>query len=41
MDISIPPEHFQRIFESAPGAFLLLQPDAAFTIAGVSEEYLR
>jgi hypothetical protein len=41
MDISIPPEHFQRIFESAPGASVLLLPDAAFIIAGVSEESLR
>ena len=34
-------EHFQRIFEAIPGAFLLLLPDAGFTIAGVSDEYLR
>jgi signal transduction histidine kinase len=37
----IPHEHFQRIFEAIPGAFLLLLPDAGFTIAGVSDEYLR
>lgn len=37
----IPPEHFRRIFEAAPSAFLLLLPDAGFTIVGVSDEYLR
>jgi two-component system, sensor histidine kinase len=37
----IPPDHFQRIFEAVPGAFLLLLPDPGFTIAGVSDEYLR
>jgi len=37
----IPHEHFQRIFEAVPGAFLLLLPDAGFTIVGVSDEYLR
>jgi signal transduction histidine kinase len=37
----IPLEHFQRIFEALPGAFLLLLPDSGFTIAGVSDEYLR
>lgn len=41
MDISIPPDQFRRIFESAPGAFLLLLSDAGFTIAGVSDDYLR
>ena len=34
-------EHFQRLFEAAPGAFLVLRPDAGFTIAAVSDEYLR
>jgi len=41
MDRNILPEHYQRIFEALPGAFLLLLPDAGFTIAGVSDEYLR
>ena len=41
MKSSISPEHFQRIFEAVPGAFLLLRPDSGFTIAGVSDEYLR
>ena len=35
------PEHFQRIFEAAPGAFLLLRPDPGFTIIGASEQYLE
>ncbi|HVL77059.1 MAG TPA: ATP-binding protein [Noviherbaspirillum sp.] len=39
--ISIPAEHFQRIFESAPGSFLLLLPTPAFTIAAVTDDYLR
>ena len=41
MKSKIPHEHFQRIFEAVPGAFLLLLPDAGFTIVGVSDEYLR
>ncbi|MBD8532528.1 MULTISPECIES: ATP-binding protein [unclassified Massilia] len=41
MNVSIPPTQYRRIFESAPGVFLLLLPDAGFTIAGVSDEYLR
>lgn len=41
MKSRIPHEHFQRIFEAVPGAFLLLLPDPGFTIVGVSEEYLR
>jgi PAS domain S-box-containing protein len=32
-------EHFQRLFESAPGLYLVLLPD--FTIAGVSDAYLK
>jgi len=35
------PEHFQSVFEALPGAFLLLYPDPQFTIAGVSDAYLR
>jgi PAS domain S-box len=32
---------FQRIFESAPDAYLLLRADADFTIAGATDIYLR
>lgn len=35
------PEQYQRVFEALPGAFLLLLPDSDFTIAGVSDEYLK
>lgn len=35
------PAQYRNIFEALPGAFLLLLPDADFTIAGVSDEYLR
>lgn len=35
------PEHYQEVFEALPGTFLLVLPDPDFTIAGVSEEYLR
>lgn len=41
MDGHLLPEQFKAIFEALPGAFLLLFPDPDFTIAGVSEEYLR
>jgi signal transduction histidine kinase len=41
MDSHILPEHYQRIFEALPGAFLLMLPDPDFTIAGVSDDYLR
>jgi len=41
MHSSIPTEHYQRLFEAAPGAFLVLLPDPDFTIAGASEYYLR
>ena len=34
-------DDFQRLFEAAPGAFLVLRPDPGFTIAAVSDEYLR
>lgn len=33
-------EHFQLLFENAPGSFLVLLPDADFTIAGVTADYL-
>lgn len=41
MTSPIPPEHVQRLFEAAPGAFLVLRPDPGFTIVGVSDEYVR
>ena len=41
MPDSLLPEHFQRIFEATPGAFLLLRPNPAFTIIGASEQYLE
>lgn len=36
-----PAEHYQLLFENAPGAFLILLPDEHFTIAAVSNAYLR
>ena len=41
MDRYILPQQYQHIFEALPGAFLLVLPDSGFTIAGVSDEYLR
>ena len=41
MDRYILPKQYQHIFEALPGAFLLMLPDAGFTIVGVSDEYLR
>lgn len=38
---NISTEHFQLLFESSPASFLILLPDADFTIVGVTEEYLR
>jgi signal transduction histidine kinase/DNA-binding response OmpR family regulator len=32
---------YKKLFESAPGLYLVLQPDAAFTIVAVSDAYLR
>ena len=32
---------FRALFENAPGAYLVLAPDAGFTILGVSNEYLE
>lgn len=40
-EFTIPVQHFQLIFESAPGAFLVLLPDADFTIVGVNNDYLQ
>jgi signal transduction histidine kinase len=37
----ISPEHFQLLFESSPGSFLILRPDSDFTIVGVTNDYLR
>ena len=41
MDFHLSPEHYRSVFEAMPGAFLLLRPDSDFTIAAVSDEYLR
>lgn len=40
MPMSTEPD-FRCLFESAPGLFLVLRPDAAFTILAVSDAYLR
>jgi PAS domain-containing protein len=32
---------FQQLFEKSPGAYLVLTPDADFTIVAVSDAYLR
>lgn len=37
----IPPAHFQQIFQALPGNFLILLPDASFTIIAASDDYLR
>lgn len=34
-------EQFQSLFEVAPASFLVLLPDADFTIVGVTDDYLR
>ncbi|MFC7516702.1 ATP-binding protein [Herbaspirillum sp. GCM10030257] len=39
--LSISTDHYQRIFESSPASFLILLPDADFTIVAVTEDYLR
>ncbi len=41
MQAIISPQDYQRLFEGAPGAMLVLLPDAGFTIAAVSDAYLR
>jgi two-component system, sensor histidine kinase len=38
---NISSQHFQLLFENAPGSFLILLPDADFTIVGVTNEYLQ
>ena len=32
---------FKRVFEGAPGLFLILRPDVGFTILGASDAFLR
>ncbi|NMO16221.1 PAS domain-containing protein [Pyxidicoccus fallax] len=38
---SPPPVDYQQLFEQSPGAYLVLAPDADFTILAVSDAYLR
>lgn len=38
---NISAEHFQLLFESSPGSFLIMLPDADFTIVGVTNDYLH
>ncbi|MBK4739103.1 histidine kinase dimerization/phospho-acceptor domain-containing protein [Noviherbaspirillum pedocola] len=38
---SISTEHYQALFESSPASFLILLPDADFTIVAATEDYLR
>lgn len=33
-------DHYQRLFESSPASFLILLPDADFTIVSVTDDYL-
>ena len=40
MSAPFPPD-FQLLFEQSPGSFLVLAPDADFTIVAVSDAYLR
>jgi hypothetical protein len=35
------PPDFRLLFESAPGLYLVLRPDADFTIVAVSDAYLE
>lgn len=37
---SISPDHYHRLFESSPSSFLILLPDADFTIVAVTDDYL-
>ena len=39
--LNISADHYQCLFESSPASFLILLPDADFTIAAVTEDYLR
>ena len=32
---------FKRVFEGAPGLFLILRPDVGFTVLGASDAFLR
>lgn len=38
---NIPIEHYRLLFETAPGSFLILLPDAHFTIVEASNAYLQ
>ncbi len=38
---TIPLEHFELLFNSSPGSFLILLPNEGFTIAGVTDDYLH
>ncbi|MEC4721638.1 ATP-binding protein [Noviherbaspirillum sp. CPCC 100848] len=38
---NIPVEHFEFLFETSPGSFLVLLPDEEFRIVGVTNDYLR
>lgn len=38
---NISTDHYQCLFESSPASFLILLPDADFTIVAVTEDYLR
>ncbi|WOD14180.1 hypothetical protein [Paraburkholderia kirstenboschensis] len=38
---TVPDKDFRLLFESVPTPLLILKPDAAFTIAGVSDMYLE
>lgn len=39
--LSISTDHFQALFESSPASFLIMLPDADFTIVAATEDYLR
>src|SRR5438105_2005232 len=39
MEPLVPADDFRRLFEAAPGLYLILKPDT--TIAGASDAYLR
>ena len=37
----LPSSDYEGVFDAIPGAFLVLLPDAVFTIVGVSNAYLE
>jgi hypothetical protein len=39
--LNISTDHFQALFESSPASFLIMLPDADFTIVAATEDYLR